>query len=65
MGMLMPMLGGVAMGYLLPDSLLLHPDQRLLFSLFVGVALSISALPVIAKSCSISGCARPISACSS
>ena len=49
LGMLMPMLGGFVMGYLVPDSVLVHPEQRGLFALFIGVALSISALPVIAK----------------
>lgn len=49
LGMLMPMLGGLALGYLVPDSVLTHPEQRGLFAVFIGVALSISALPVIAK----------------
>ena len=49
LGMVMPMLGGFVMGYLVPDSVLVHPSQRVLFALFIGVALSISALPVIAK----------------
>lgn len=49
LGMLMPMLGGFVLGYLVPDSVLVHPEQRLLFAIFIGVALSISALPVIAK----------------
>ena len=49
LGMLMPMLGGFVMGYLVPDSVLVHPSQRGLFAVFIGVALSISALPVIAK----------------
>jgi Kef-type K+ transport system membrane component KefB/mannitol/fructose-specific phosphotransferase system IIA component (Ntr-type) len=49
LGMLMPMLGGFVMGYLVPDSVLVHPEQRGLFAIFIGVALSISALPVIAK----------------
>jgi Kef-type K+ transport system membrane component KefB/mannitol/fructose-specific phosphotransferase system IIA component (Ntr-type) len=49
LGMLMPMLGGFVLGYLVPDSVLAHPDQRGLFAIFIGVALSISALPVIAK----------------
>ena len=48
-GMVMPLLGGFVMGYLVPDSVLVHKEQRLLFALFIGVALSISALPVIAK----------------
>jgi len=49
LGMLMPLLGGFVLGYLVPDSVLGHPEQRALFALFMGVALSISALPVIAK----------------
>jgi Kef-type K+ transport system membrane component KefB/mannitol/fructose-specific phosphotransferase system IIA component (Ntr-type) len=49
MGLAMPLAGGVLLGVLLPDSDLVRPDHRLLFALFMGVALSISALPVIAK----------------
>lgn len=49
LGMVMPMLGGFVMGFLVPDSVLVHAEQRTLFAVFVGVALSISALPVIAK----------------
>ncbi len=49
LGMAMPMLGGFVMGYLVPDSVLVHSEQRGLFAVFIGVALSISALPVIAK----------------
>jgi Kef-type K+ transport system membrane component KefB/mannitol/fructose-specific phosphotransferase system IIA component len=47
--MLLPLLGGSVLGYLVPDTTLLHPEQRGLFAVFLGVALSISALPVIAK----------------
>jgi Kef-type K+ transport system membrane component KefB/mannitol/fructose-specific phosphotransferase system IIA component (Ntr-type) len=49
MGIAMPLAGGVALGVMLPDSDLVRPDHRMLFALFMGVALSISALPVIAK----------------
>jgi Kef-type K+ transport system membrane component KefB/mannitol/fructose-specific phosphotransferase system IIA component (Ntr-type) len=49
LGILLPLAGGLLLGFLLPDSDLVHPDQRVLFALFIGVALSISALPVIAK----------------
>jgi Kef-type K+ transport system membrane component KefB len=49
MGIVMPLVGGVLLGVLLPDSDLVRPDRRMLFALFMGVALSISALPVIAK----------------
>jgi Kef-type K+ transport system membrane component KefB/nucleotide-binding universal stress UspA family protein len=40
---------GALLGFLLPDSLLVRPDQRLVFALFIGTAMSISAIPVIAK----------------
>ena len=49
MGIAMPLLGGFLLGVLLPDSDLVQPQHRKLFALFMGVALSISALPVIAK----------------
>ena len=49
LGMIMPMMGGFVLGFLVPDSVLVHSEQRVLFAIFVGVALSISALPVIAK----------------
>ncbi len=49
MGIVMPLAGGFLLGTLLPDSDLMRPDRRMLFALFMGVALSISALPVIAK----------------
>ncbi len=49
LGIVMPLIGGVLLGALLPDSDLVRPDRRVLFALFMGVALSISALPVIAK----------------
>ena len=49
LGIAMPLAGGVLLGVLLPDSDLVRPDRRMLFALFMGVALSISALPVIAK----------------
>jgi Kef-type K+ transport system membrane component KefB/mannitol/fructose-specific phosphotransferase system IIA component (Ntr-type) len=49
MGLAMPIAGGILLGVLLPDSDLVRPDHRTIFALFMGVALSISALPVIAK----------------
>jgi Kef-type K+ transport system membrane component KefB/mannitol/fructose-specific phosphotransferase system IIA component len=49
LGMLLPLAGGVLLGVLLPDEDLVDPSSRGLFSIFLGVALSISALPVIAK----------------
>lgn len=50
MGILLPMIGGFIIGQSVPDHVIGgNPEHRLLFSLFMGVALSISALPVIAK----------------
>ena len=49
LGILVPMCGGLVLGLVLPDHDLVRPEGRLLFTLFLGVALSISALPVIAK----------------
>ncbi|GIK57015.1 MAG: universal stress protein [Chloroflexi bacterium] len=40
---------GFLLGQYLPDFLLADPTQRLVFSLFVATAMSISAIPVIAK----------------
>lgn len=40
---------GLALGATLPDQLLAHPDQRLVFMLFVATAMSISAIPVLAR----------------
>ena len=49
LGILLPMAGGVALGLLLPASDLVDPSRRTMVALLLGVALSISALPVIAK----------------
>jgi Kef-type K+ transport system membrane component KefB/mannitol/fructose-specific phosphotransferase system IIA component (Ntr-type) len=49
LGILVPLLGGLLLGQLLPDRVIGAPEQRNLFAIFMGVALSISALPVIAK----------------
>jgi Kef-type K+ transport system membrane component KefB/mannitol/fructose-specific phosphotransferase system IIA component (Ntr-type) len=49
LGIVLPLAGGVLLGVLLPASDLVHPESRTLFALFMGIALSISALPVIAK----------------
>ncbi len=40
---------GLALGWLLPDRLLAEPDERMVFALFIATAMSISAIPVIAK----------------
>lgn len=44
-----PFCSGVGVGYLLPNSFLPVHTNRLIFALFLGVALSVSAIPVIAK----------------
>jgi len=49
LGIVMPLAGGLVLGYLVPDSVVGAPDHRGLFAIFMGVALSISALPVVAK----------------
>jgi Kef-type K+ transport system membrane component KefB/nucleotide-binding universal stress UspA family protein len=40
---------GFVLGQFLPDFLLGNPNERLVFALFVATAMSISAIPVIAK----------------
>jgi Kef-type K+ transport system membrane component KefB/mannitol/fructose-specific phosphotransferase system IIA component (Ntr-type) len=49
LGILLPLVGGVILGHVVPDSVVGSPENRTLFAMFMGVALSISALPVIAK----------------
>jgi Kef-type K+ transport system membrane component KefB/mannitol/fructose-specific phosphotransferase system IIA component len=49
LGVVLPLASGVALGFLLPDSDLVDPTRRSTLALLLGVALSISALPVIAK----------------
>ena len=44
----MPFACGFALGQFMPESLLPHPDQRLLTSLFLGTALSISSIKIVA-----------------
>jgi Kef-type K+ transport system membrane component KefB/nucleotide-binding universal stress UspA family protein len=47
-GVAVPFICGFALGQLMPQSLLPHPDQRLLTSLFLGTALSISSIKIVA-----------------
>ena len=46
-GVAVPLFCGVALGWLLPDSLLPDPDKRLLTSLFLGTALAISSIKIV------------------
>ena len=48
-GIIVPFASGLALGWLLPGDYLAQPDNRLVFALFMAVAMSISAVPVIAK----------------
>ncbi|MBI3688910.1 MAG: cation:proton antiporter [Actinobacteria bacterium] len=48
-GLLIPLTSGVVMGYLVPASLLGSTTPRATFAAFLGVALCVSAIPVIAK----------------
>src|SRR5262245_33931374 len=47
-GVAVPFICGFALGQLMPQWLLPHPDQRLLTSLFLGTALSISSIKIVA-----------------
>jgi Kef-type K+ transport system membrane component KefB len=47
-GILVPFACGVALGELLPDSMLPDPGKRLITSLFLGTALSIASVKIVA-----------------
>src|SRR5262245_16644242 len=49
MGMVIPFAFGLGLGLIMPIDYLNDPSQRLLFAFFVATAMSISAMPVIAK----------------
>ncbi len=48
-GIVVPFTTGVALGWFLPENFLANPAERLIFTLFIATAMSISAVPVIAK----------------
>ena len=48
-GIIVPFATGFGIAQVLPQEFIAAPDQRLVFSLFIGTAMSISAIPVIAK----------------
>ena len=48
-GMVLPFALGFGLGWVMPGEFLVHPEHRMLFSLFLATAMSISAMPVIAK----------------
>ncbi|MDB5394317.1 MAG: potassium transporter [Rhodospirillales bacterium] len=47
-GVAMPLAFGVALGEFLPDSILPNPNNRLVAALFLGTALSISSIKIVA-----------------
>jgi len=49
LGIVFPWVCGFILGEKLPAIYLVNPNQRLIFALFIAVAMSISAMPVIAK----------------
>jgi Kef-type K+ transport system membrane component KefB/nucleotide-binding universal stress UspA family protein len=49
LGIIIPLLTGFALGWEIPANYLAKSNDRLIFSLFLAVAMSISAVPVIAK----------------
>jgi Kef-type K+ transport system membrane component KefB/nucleotide-binding universal stress UspA family protein len=48
-GMVVPFVFGLGLGYLVPEKFVAAPDHRTMFALFLATAMSISAMPVIAK----------------
>jgi len=48
MGIVIPFLCGVGLGEMLPDSMLPDPGKRLITSLFLGTALSIASVKIVA-----------------
>lgn len=47
-GIVVPFACGFVLGEFLPDTMLPHPEQRLITSLFLGTALSISSVKIVA-----------------
>jgi Kef-type K+ transport system membrane component KefB len=47
-GIILPFLGGILLGELIPDLMLPDPARRLVTALFLGVALSISSVKIVA-----------------
>lgn len=48
-GLIIPLITGFLLGLVIPETLLVDPERRIVFALFVATAMSISAIPVIAK----------------
>ncbi|SNY73007.1 cation:proton antiporter [Paractinoplanes atraurantiacus] len=54
-GLLLPLALGIAAGFLVPAALLTQTSDRGTFALFLGVAMCVTAIPVIAKTLSDMG----------
>lgn len=48
-GLVVPFAAGLGVSILFPDDLLVDPERRRVFALFLAVALALSAIPVLAK----------------
>ena len=48
-GVLVPLIVGTGLSFMLPDRYLADPDQRLIFALFLGTTMAISAMVIIAR----------------
>ncbi len=48
-GLFVPFASGLVLGFWFPGDLLVDPDRRAVFALFLATAMSISAIPVLAK----------------
>jgi Kef-type K+ transport system membrane component KefB/nucleotide-binding universal stress UspA family protein len=48
-GLIVPFISGLLISYVIPDKYLVYSSDRLMFSLFIATAMSVSAIPVIAK----------------
>ncbi|GIJ76515.1 Kef-type K+ transport system, membrane component KefB [Micromonospora phaseoli] len=48
-GLLLPLAMGIGAGFLVPTALLTENTERAVFALFLGVAMCVTAIPVIAK----------------
>ena len=49
LGIIIPFTSGYGLGTGIPDRFVANPNQRIVFHLFMGTAMAISAVPIIAK----------------
>ncbi|MBA7609040.1 Na(+)/H(+)-K(+) antiporter GerN [subsurface metagenome] len=48
-GVVIPMVLGIGLAFLLPDKYIVDPGRKLIFAMFLGTAVAISAMAVIAR----------------